>query len=103
MKKILFLFLFFPVFLFSQSDIKPDKLSKKATTLFNNGKYKKAIKVYDKIIKSNPKDGFAYYRRSISKSRLGIDFCDDLNMACKYDGVVNGACENYELNCQKKD
>ena len=77
MRKLICISSLSPVFLFSQSDIKPDKLSKKATTLFNNGKYKKAIKVYDKIIKNNPKDGFAYYRRSISKSRLGIDFCDD--------------------------
>ena len=34
-------------------------------------------------------------------SKLGIDFCDDLKMACKYHGEKLGACENYELNCLK--
>ena len=101
MKTLLFLFLFFPFITFSQTQEKPSKLSNKASDLFENGNFKRAIKVYSKIIKSNPKDGMAYYKRSISKSKLGIDFCDDLKLACKYQGSKLGACENYELNCLK--
>ena len=101
MKTLLFLFLFFPFISFSQTQEKPSKFSIKANDLFENGNFKRAIKVYSKIIKSNPKDGMAYYKRSISKSKLGIDFCDDLKLACKYQGSKLGACENYELNCLK--
>ena len=101
MKTILFLFLFLPFISFSQSQEKSAKLSNKASDHFENGDFKRAIKVYSKIIKSNPKDGMAYYKRSISKSKLGIDFCNDLKMACKYQGSKLGACENYELNCLK--
>ncbi len=82
MKTLLFLFLFFPFISFSQTQEKPSKFSNKANDLFENGNFKRAIKVYSKIIKSNPKDGMAYYKRSISKSKLGIDFCDDLKLAC---------------------
>jgi tetratricopeptide (TPR) repeat protein len=101
MKTLLFLFLFLPFISFTQSQEKPSKLSNKASELFEKGDFKRAIKVYSKIIKSNPKDGMAYYKRSISKSKLGIDFCNDLKMACKYQGSKLGACENYELKCLK--
>ena len=51
MKTLLFLFLFFPFISFSQAQDKSTKLSNKASDLFENGNFKRAIKVYSKIIK----------------------------------------------------
>ena len=99
MKLLLLLFFLLPFVFFSQSKEITKKFNN-AEVLFNKKKYKKAIKAYSKVIKIDPKNGVAYYKRSIAKNKIGHDFCEDLKSACKYGADRLGACENHELYCQ---
>ncbi len=100
MKLLLISFFLFPLLLFGQTE-ELDKKFTSAETHIKKGKYKKAIKVYSKIIAKDEHNGLAYFKRAMLKNKIGRDFCSDLKLACKYEGVEQkSACENHELYCQ---
>ena len=103
MKLLLISVVIFPLFLFGQTS-QTDQNFDSAASLEQNGKFKKALKIYTKIIAKNPKNGVAYFKRAALKNKMGQDFCADLKTACKLESIEQkSACENHEMYCEEKN
>ena len=68
-KLLVFLFLSFAISLSAQPTVDPSL--KEGNSLLAQKKYQDAINVFDKIIKSSPKNADAYYSRGVAYSNLG--------------------------------
>ncbi|MDG1841933.1 MAG: hypothetical protein P8I93_06270 [Crocinitomicaceae bacterium] len=103
MKLLLTSFLIIPLFLFGQTS-QTEEDFKSAASLEEKGKFKKALKIYSKIISKNPSNGVAYFKRAALKNKVGQDFCTDLKTACKLESVEQkSACENHEMYCEESN
>lgn len=105
MKKITFLFILFCTILNAQTEINNLSITDLAITEMQNENYTKAILMFDKAVKSNPKDKEALQYRAFSKYKIKKfnEALIDINKAIAIDTICSSCYETraeikYKLN-----
>ncbi len=72
MKKFTLIFLLITIYSYSQDSYNFDQLE--ADNFFENGEYKRAIELYDKVILNSDNDPYNYYLRGLAKHNVNDNY-----------------------------